>query len=127
MSQTPQVMFSPLKLLVPIDVTSSFHTALHAAADLAKHFSAELSLFSVVPRFPTEPFVVPAIATISPGRASPCRVNVLHSYIWIGLDRREGIQPARPCNTLNEAATTPQKQQKGICPSPSATTLKGKG
>ena len=43
----------PTRILVPIDFSSSSHVALEAAADLAKHFHAEIHLVHVLPMFPT--------------------------------------------------------------------------
>jgi nucleotide-binding universal stress UspA family protein len=40
------------KVLLPIDFSSSSHVALDMAADLAKHFHAELHLVHVIPMFP---------------------------------------------------------------------------
>ncbi len=43
----------PTKILVPIDFSSSSHTALEAATELADKFHAELILLNVIPEFPT--------------------------------------------------------------------------
>src|SRR5208283_1664100 len=43
----------PTKILLPIDFSSSSQAALEMAADLAKHFHAELHLVHVIPMFPT--------------------------------------------------------------------------
>ena len=43
----------PTKILLPIDFSSSSQAALEMAADLAKHFHAELYLVNVIPFFPT--------------------------------------------------------------------------
>jgi len=43
----------PKKILLPIDFSSSSQAALEMAADLAKHFHAELYLVNVIPVFPT--------------------------------------------------------------------------
>src|SRR5208282_4613114 len=43
----------PTKILLPIDFSSSSQAALEMAADLAKHFHAELYLVNVIPMFPT--------------------------------------------------------------------------
>lgn len=43
----------PTKILLPIDFSSSSQAALEMAADLAKHFGAELYLLNVIPMFPT--------------------------------------------------------------------------
>ncbi len=43
----------PTKILLPIDFSSSSKAALEMAADLAKHFQAELHLVNVIPMFPT--------------------------------------------------------------------------
>lgn len=51
----------PTKILLPIDFSPSAHAALDMAADLAKHFLAELYLVYVIPMFPpsTLPDFVP--------------------------------------------------------------------
>ncbi len=51
----------PTKILLPIDFSSSSQAALEMAADLAKHFHAELHLMNVIPMFPTTtlPDVIP--------------------------------------------------------------------
>lgn len=43
----------PTKILLPIDFSASSQAALEMAADLAKHFHAELYLVNVIPVFPT--------------------------------------------------------------------------
>jgi len=43
----------PKKILLPIDFSPSSQAALEMAADLAKHFHAELYLVNVIPEFPT--------------------------------------------------------------------------
>src|SRR5580658_8671105 len=43
----------PTRILLPIDFSSSSQAALEMAADLAKHFHAELYLVNVIPMFPT--------------------------------------------------------------------------
>ena len=43
----------PTKILLPIDFSPSSRAALEMAADLAKHFHAELHLVNVIPMFPT--------------------------------------------------------------------------
>jgi nucleotide-binding universal stress UspA family protein len=43
----------PTKILLPIDSSSSSQAALEMAADLAKHFPAELYPLNVIPMFPT--------------------------------------------------------------------------
>ena len=43
----------PTKILLPIDFSPSSQAALEMAADLAKHFRAELYLVNVIPIFPT--------------------------------------------------------------------------
>jgi len=43
----------PTKILLPIDFSPSSQIALEMAADLAKHFHAELLLVNVIPIFPT--------------------------------------------------------------------------
>jgi nucleotide-binding universal stress UspA family protein len=51
----------PTRILLPIDFSSSSQAALEMAADLAKHFHAELYLVNVIPMFPTTtlPDVIP--------------------------------------------------------------------
>ena len=46
----------PTKILLPIDFSPSSQAALDMAADLAKHFHAELFLLHVIPMFPTTTF-----------------------------------------------------------------------
>jgi nucleotide-binding universal stress UspA family protein len=41
----------PTKILVPIDFSPSAHAALEAAAEIAKHFDAEIHLVHVIPMF----------------------------------------------------------------------------
>ncbi len=43
----------PTKILLPIDFSPSSRAALEMAADLARHFHAELHLLNVIPMFPT--------------------------------------------------------------------------
>jgi len=43
----------PQRILLPIDFSPSSQAALEMAADLAKHFHAELYLVNVIPMFPT--------------------------------------------------------------------------
>jgi nucleotide-binding universal stress UspA family protein len=51
----------PTRILLPIDFSPSSQAALEMAADLAKHFHAELHLVNVIPVFPTTtlPDVIP--------------------------------------------------------------------
>jgi len=51
----------PTRILLPIDFSASSQAALEMAADLAKHFHAELHLVNVIPIFPTTtlPDVIP--------------------------------------------------------------------
>jgi nucleotide-binding universal stress UspA family protein len=46
----------PTKILLPIDFSPSSEAALEMAADLAKHFHAELHLVNVIPMFPATTF-----------------------------------------------------------------------
>jgi len=46
----------PTRILLPIDFSPSSQAALEMAADLAKHFHAELYLVHVIPIFPTTTF-----------------------------------------------------------------------
>lgn len=46
----------PTKILLPIDFSPSSQAALEMAADLAKHFHAEIYLVNVIPMFPTTTF-----------------------------------------------------------------------
>lgn len=43
----------PTKILVPVDFSLSSHSALEAAAEMAKQFHAEIHLVHVIPSFPT--------------------------------------------------------------------------
>ncbi len=60
----------PTKILLPIDFSSSSQAALEMAADLAKHFHAELHLVNVIPIFPTTtlPDLVPEAVFIHEAR-----------------------------------------------------------
>ena len=60
----------PTKILLPIDFSASSQAALEMAADLAKHFHAELHLLNVIPMFPTTtlPDVVPETEFIQEAR-----------------------------------------------------------
>ncbi|SRR6266568_4010775 len=53
MPETNTFSAIPTKILVPIDFSSSSHTALEAATELAEKFHAELFLLNVIPEFPT--------------------------------------------------------------------------
>jgi nucleotide-binding universal stress UspA family protein len=46
----------PTRILLPIDFSPSSEAALEMAADLAKHFHAELHLVNVIPMFPATTF-----------------------------------------------------------------------
>jgi nucleotide-binding universal stress UspA family protein len=61
----------PTKILLPIDFSPSSQAALEMAADLAKHFNAELHLVNVIPLFPTTtlPDLVPEAEFIREARA----------------------------------------------------------
>ncbi len=60
----------PTKILLPIDFSPSSQAALEMAADLAKHFHAEVYLMNVIPMFPTTtlPDFVPEGEFIQKGR-----------------------------------------------------------
>jgi nucleotide-binding universal stress UspA family protein len=53
MPELPAFSSIPTKILLPIDFSPSSQAALEMAADLAKHFHAELHLLNVIPMFPT--------------------------------------------------------------------------
>jgi nucleotide-binding universal stress UspA family protein len=53
MSERHALESIPTKILLPIDFSPSSQAALEMAADLAKHFHAELYLVNVIPFFPT--------------------------------------------------------------------------
>ena len=61
----------PTKILLPIDFSSSSQAALEMAADLAKHFHAELHLVHVIPMFPasTLPDFVPETKFLQDARS----------------------------------------------------------
>lgn len=61
----------PTKILLPIDFSPSSQAALEMAADLAKHFHAELYLVNVIPMFSTTtlPDFVPEGEFLEKGRA----------------------------------------------------------
>jgi nucleotide-binding universal stress UspA family protein len=60
----------PTKILLPIDFSPSSQAALEMAANLAKHFHAELSLVNVIPMFSTTtlPDFVPEGEFLQKGR-----------------------------------------------------------
>jgi nucleotide-binding universal stress UspA family protein len=60
----------PTKILLPIDFSQSSQAALEMAADLAKHFQAELYLVNVIPEFPTTtiPDFIPEAAFLEKAR-----------------------------------------------------------
>jgi nucleotide-binding universal stress UspA family protein len=53
MSEANVFSFIPTKILVPVDFSSSSHSALEAAADLAARFPSEIHLVHVIPTFST--------------------------------------------------------------------------
>jgi len=53
MSERHTLKSIPTKILLPIDFSPSSQAALEMAADLAKHFHAELHLVNVIPFFPS--------------------------------------------------------------------------
>jgi len=61
----------PTRILLPIDFSSSSQAALEMAADLAKHFHAQLYLVNVIPVFPTTtlPDLIPENEFIEQNRA----------------------------------------------------------
>ena len=61
----------PTKILLPIDFSASSQAALEMAADLAKHFHAELHLVHVIPMFPssTLPDFVPETKFLEDARS----------------------------------------------------------
>jgi nucleotide-binding universal stress UspA family protein len=66
----------PTKILVPIDFSPSSHAALEAAADLAKHFHAQIHLVHVIPMFPatTLPDFIPEAKFLEETRADAERL-----------------------------------------------------
>lgn len=60
----------PTRILLPIDFSPSSQAALEMAADLARHFQAELFLVNVIPMFPTTtiPDLVPEAAFLEKAR-----------------------------------------------------------
>jgi len=56
MSQTHAFASIPSRILLPIDFSPSSQAALEMAADLARHFRAELYLVNVIAIFPTTTF-----------------------------------------------------------------------
>jgi nucleotide-binding universal stress UspA family protein len=60
----------PTRILLPIDFSPSSQAALEMAADLARHFNAELWLVNVIPLFPTTslPDLIPEAAVIRDAR-----------------------------------------------------------
>ena len=74
-SVMPEVPFTsiPTRILLPIDFSASSKAALEMAADLAKHFHAELHLVNVIPMFPTT--TLPDVASrsgVHPGSQDIC-------------------------------------------------------
>lgn len=61
----------PTKILLPIDFSPSSQAALDIAADLTKHFHAELHLVNVIPMFPTSTFpdLIPEIKFLEDARS----------------------------------------------------------
>jgi nucleotide-binding universal stress UspA family protein len=61
----------PTRVLLPLDFSSSSQAALEMAADLAKHFNAELYLVYVIPMFPasTLPDFVPETRFLQDARS----------------------------------------------------------
>ena len=60
----------PTRILLPIDFSPSSQAALEMAADLARHFHAELWLVNVIPMFPTTslPDLIPEATFIQEAR-----------------------------------------------------------
>ena len=54
MSQVHAFPSIPTRILLPIDFSPSSQAALEMAADLAKHFHAELYLVNIIPMFPPQ-------------------------------------------------------------------------
>jgi nucleotide-binding universal stress UspA family protein len=61
----------PTRILLPIDFSPSSQAALEMAADLAKHFHAELHLVNVIPMFPasTLPDFIPEAKFLQDARS----------------------------------------------------------
>ena len=53
MPEVNRFLSIPTRILLPIDFSPSSQAALEMAADLARHFQAELYLVHVIPMFPT--------------------------------------------------------------------------
>jgi nucleotide-binding universal stress UspA family protein len=56
MTEVPAFPSIPAQILLPIDFSASSRTAFEMAADLARHFHAELFLVHVIPAFPVTTF-----------------------------------------------------------------------
>ncbi len=71
MSEVHAFSSIPAKILLPIDFSPSSQAALEMAAELAKHFHAELHLVNVIPFFPTTtlPDMIPEGEYIQEARA----------------------------------------------------------
>jgi len=65
-SATTASHFHPQKILLPIDFSPSSAAALEVGQDLARHFNAELVLFTVVPMFSRDKISDEFIPTDSP-------------------------------------------------------------
>ena len=65
-SPTTTSHFRPQKILLPIDFSPSSKPALEVAADLARHFHAELMLLTIVPMFSADKISDEFISSFAP-------------------------------------------------------------
>jgi nucleotide-binding universal stress UspA family protein len=86
----------PTKMLIPNDFSPSSQAALEMAADLAKHFRAELYLVNVIPVFPTTtlPDFVPEEAFLKEARMHAERrlANCLSILISRGIKATSSVE-----------------------------------
>jgi len=92
----------PTKMLLPIDFSPSSQSALELAADLAKHFHAELYLVNVIPFFPTStlPDFVPEETFLKEARMHAER----HLAKCLAILASRGIQTSSSIEVGNDVA-----------------------
>ena len=102
MSETHAFHSIPTRILLPIDFSSSSQAALEMAADLAKHFEAELHLVNVIPMFPasTLPDFVPEAKFLQDARSLAERNLAKCHAVLAG----RGVKATSSVETGNEVA-----------------------
>jgi nucleotide-binding universal stress UspA family protein len=106
----------PTKILVPIDFSSSSHTALEAATELADKFHAELVLLNVVPESPvvalpegvTEASIVDAAKKQAEGHLAKSKASLEGKGITVKTSVQVGYDVA---GTVLEAIETDKIDQ----------------